>query len=158
MPKSRQTIARRITDLSLFIESETLSGLQGAPAWSLLIDESTDSADHAQAILYVRYPDATKECVVTKFLTILRVEGSPTAENLYQTMDTFIESRSAAKERLVSFTSDGASVMQSLGRGVAGFLRRNYNPNLLFNTASFIVRYLHQKMVFRSYLAMFTVL
>ena len=51
MPKSRQTISRRITDTSKFIESETLSSLQGVPAWSLL---STDSADHAQAVLYIR--------------------------------------------------------------------------------------------------------
>ena len=130
MAKSRQTISRRITDISKFIESETLSSLQGAPAWSLLMDESTDSADHAQAVLYVRYPDAAKKCVVTKFLTILRVEGSPTAENLYHILNTFIESRLIPKEKLVSFTSDGASVMQSLGKGVAGFLRRNYNPKL----------------------------
>ena len=130
MPKSRQTISTRILDLSQYIESETLSGLHEAPAWSLLMDESMDSADHAQAVLYVRYPDITNECVVTKFLTILRVEGSPTAENLYQTTNDFIESKSIVKEKLVSFTSDGASVMQSLGRGVAGFLHRNYNPNL----------------------------
>lgn len=130
MPKSRQTISRRILDLSQYIESETLSGLHEAPAWSLLMDESMDSADHAQVVLYVRYPDITNECVVTKFLTILRVEGSPTAENLYQTTNDFIESKSIVKEKLVSFTSDGASVMQSLGRGVASFLRRNYNPNL----------------------------
>ena len=30
----------------------------------------------------------------------------------------------------MAFTSDGASVMFSLGRGIAGFLCRNYNPNL----------------------------
>ena len=92
--------------------------------------ESTDSADHAQAVLYVRYPDVTNGCVVTKLLKILRVQGSPTAENLYQTINTFIESSFIPKEKLVSFTSNGASVMQSLGKGVAGFLRRNYNPNL----------------------------
>ena len=60
LPKSRQTITRRIIDLANFIEHETISGLQGAQAWGLLMDESTDSADHAQAILYVRYPDVTK--------------------------------------------------------------------------------------------------
>ena len=42
-----------------------------------------------QLIMYVRYPDLVKECIVTKFLTILRIEGSPTAENLYTTVDTF---------------------------------------------------------------------
>ena len=125
-----QRAAKQLLDLAHFIEHETLSGLQGAQAWGLLMDESTDSADHAQAILYVRYPDVNNEAIITKFLTILRVEGSPTAENMFRTVNTFIESKSITKENLVSFTSDGASVMQSLGKGVAGFLRRNYNPNL----------------------------
>ena len=56
--------------------SESLRKLQLAPAWTLLMDESTDSADRAQAIVYVRYADIAKECSVTKFLTILQVEGS----------------------------------------------------------------------------------
>ena len=94
------------------------------------MDESTDSADHAQAILYVRYPDIEKEQVDTKFLTILRVQGSPTADNLYATVNVFIESKGIPKEKLVCFSSDGASVIQSLGKGVAGHLCRNYNPEL----------------------------
>ena len=35
------------------------------------------------------------------------------------------------KENLVSFTTDGASVMRSESAGVAGHLIRNYNPCLL---------------------------
>ena len=135
-PKSRQTNTRRIIDLANFIEHETISGLQGAQPWGLLMDESTDSADHAQAILYVRYPDVTKEAIVTKFLIILRVEGSPTANNLFSNVNAFIETKSIKKENVVSFTSDGASVMCSLGKGVAGFLRRNYNLNLFAVFAS----------------------
>ena len=46
MPKSRQTISRRISDLATFIQSENVHDLQSAPALSLLMDESTDSADH----------------------------------------------------------------------------------------------------------------
>ena len=35
------------------------------------------------------------------------------------------------KDRLLSFTSDGASVMRSQRGGVAGHLLRNYNPSIL---------------------------
>ena len=45
-------------------------------------------------------------CIETKFLTILRVEGSPNAENLYRTLNTFVEAENLTKENLVSFTND----------------------------------------------------
>ena len=90
MSKSRQTITRRITDLAAFIQSETLSKLKSAPAWGLLIDESTDTADHAQAVLYVCLADIDHQRIVTKFLTILQIEGSPSPENLYTTVNTYV--------------------------------------------------------------------
>ena len=74
------------------------------------MDESTDSADHAQAIFYVWYPDVTNECVITKFFTILHVQGSPRAENLYQTINTFIESSFIPKQKLVLFTGGEAFI------------------------------------------------
>ena len=66
------------------------------------MDESTDKADHTQAILYVRFANMESCHILTKFLTILRVEGSPNTD----------------------------SVMRSDGRGVSGHLRRNYNTSI----------------------------
>ena len=79
-------------------------------SWGIEMDESTDKADHGQAILYIRFESCH---ILTKFLTILRVEGSPNAENLYGTLNTFVEAESLPKQKLVSFSSDGASVMRS---------------------------------------------
>ena len=45
-------------------------------------------------------------------------------------MNEFVEAEGFPKEKLVSFSSDGASVMRSEGRGVSGHLRRNYNPSI----------------------------
>ena len=94
------------------------------------MDESTAKADHTQAILYVRFANMESCHILTKFLRILRVEGSPNTENLYGTLNTFVEAESLPKQKLVSFSSDGASVMRSEGRGVSGHLRRNYNFHL----------------------------
>ena len=47
------------------------------------MDESSDTADHAQAILYVRFANLESCHISKKFLTILGVEGSPNADNLY---------------------------------------------------------------------------
>ena len=58
------------------------------------------------------------------------MEGSPNADNIYETLNAFIEAHSLPKQKFVSFASDGASVMRSEGRGVSGHLRRNYNPSI----------------------------
>ncbi len=68
--------------------------------------------------------------IETRFLTILRIEGGPNAENLFQTFDRFVNKEDLPKEKSVSFSSDGASVMTSEGRGVFGHLRRNYNQSI----------------------------
>ena len=54
----------------------------------------------------------------------------PNANNLYETLNDFVEAESLPKEILVSFSSDGASVMRSEGRGVSGLLIRNYNSSI----------------------------
>ena len=83
---------------------------RSSPCWGIQIDESTDKGDFVHAIIYARFVDMVRCCTETKFLTILRVEGSPNAENLYRTLNTFVEAENLTKENLVSFTSDGASV------------------------------------------------
>ena len=95
------------------------------------MDESTDKGDFVQAILYSRYADMKSCCIRTNFLTIRRVQGSTNADNVYETLNAYVESHTLSKQKLVSFASDEASVMRSEGRGVSGHLRRNYNPSII---------------------------
>ena len=130
MPKSRQTLTRRVSQIANFIQTQTKNGVQMSPGWAIQMDESTDKGDHAQAILYVRFVDFESCSILTKFLTILRVEGNPNAANLFGVLNAFVETEGLPKQKLVCFSSDGASVMRSEGRGVSGHLRRNYNPSI----------------------------
>ena len=59
------------------------------------------------------------------------IVGSPNAQNIYSTLNEYVEVEGLLKDKLVSFTTDGASVMRSERGGVAGHLLRNYNPSLL---------------------------
>ena len=61
-------------------------------------------------------------------------------------LDEFVERENLSKEKLVSFSSDGASVMRSERRGVSGHLRRNYNPSIFHSTALYIDRHWQLKM------------
>ena len=70
------------------------------------MDESTDKANHAQAIIYARFVDVESCCISTKFLAILRIEGSPDALKLFTVLNGFVEARDLPKQKLVSFSSD----------------------------------------------------
>lgn len=130
MPRSRQTLTRRVTKIADVIQKENIRNIKSSPCWGIQMDESTDKGGFAQAIIYCRYVDMQACHIATRFLAILRIEGSPNAENLFQTFDQFVETEHLPKEKLVSFSSDGASVMRSEGRGVSGHLRRNYNQDI----------------------------
>jgi hypothetical protein len=94
------------------------------------MDESTDKKQFGQAILYERHIDMSQHCLVEGFLAILRIKGSPNHNNLFSTLNGFVTEKELPKEKLCGFAADGAAVMQSLGRGVAGLLKITYNPNL----------------------------
>ena len=128
--KSRQSLTRRVSKLGEFIQEENRRNIRSSPCWGIQMDENTDKGDFAQAAIYCRYVDLEACHVETQFLTILRIESSPNAENLFQTFDRFVNKEDLPKEKLVSFSSDEASVMTSEGRGVSGHLRRNYNQSM----------------------------
>ena len=97
MPKSRQTLTRRVSEMVDFIQTGNLAMIRSSPCWGIQMDESTDKSDFAQAIIYSRYADMESCCITTRFLTILRVEGSPNADDLYETLNQFIETRNLPK-------------------------------------------------------------
>ena len=76
--RSRQTLTRRVTDLAAFIQEENRSHILTSAAWGIQMDESTNKSGHAQA--FYCCVDRDKGCVDTKYLTILRIVGSPNAK------------------------------------------------------------------------------
>lgn len=92
MPKSRQTLTRRVSDIGNVIQGEIITKIKQSPCWGMQIDESTDKADHCQVIMYVRFLDMEACCITTNFITILRIERSPNAENIFKAIEkTYIK-------------------------------------------------------------------
>ena len=111
MPKSRQTLTRRVSEIGNFIQGEITNSVKLSLCWGIQMDESTDKADHCQVIMHSRFANMESCCISTNFLTILRIERSPNAENIFKALNEFVEKENLPKEKLVSFSSDGASVM-----------------------------------------------
>ena len=51
IPRSRQTLTRRVIDLAAFIQDENRSHIITSAAWGIQMDESTDKSGHAQDVL-----------------------------------------------------------------------------------------------------------
>ena len=130
MASSRNTIASRTVELhEKVLVPEITKKIMESPFWSIMADDSTDSAVQEQCGVYARFIDIEKEIVCTKFLSLERIVGHPDAENIYQGIMRVI-GETGLNLPLQKLTCDGASVMISDKQGVLGKLRRNVNPKL----------------------------
>ncbi|XP_046574539.1 zinc finger protein 862-like [Haliotis rubra] len=95
--------------------------------FTILCDGSTDSSVTEEEIIYVRYIEQVECKPVTKFLCVWGLEKADAA-GIYEAIDkalTEIGDFPNWKEKVVSFTSDGAPVMMGRKGGVAAKLRND---------------------------------
>ena len=134
MACSRKTITTKAVELhEKVLKSELKKGIERSPFWSLIVDESTDSATQEQMALYVRFIDTMNKCISTKFLQLEQIRGHPNASNICSTIMRVIESDcfKLPCKNLVGLATDGASVLLSPRNGVVGLLRKKLaNPKL----------------------------
>ena len=134
---SRDTITRRSREIhQSILKPHIIQGVQKSPFWSLMADESTDSATMEQLGVYVRYVDVDKGKLCEDFLEMKRIDGHPTAQNIFDSLMEVLNAENPdlrlPLNRLAGLTSDGASVMISPKNGVLGKLRgvAEVNPKL----------------------------
>ena len=131
MASSRNTIATKTVELyEKVIRPELTATVRESPFWSVIADDSTDSAVQEQCCVYARFIDMKKYALSTRFLSFQRLVGHPDAETIYQGIMQVIGGLNLPLEKLVGFTCDGASVMISSNQGVLGKLRQSVNSKL----------------------------
>lgn len=133
MASSRNTIASRTVELhEKVLTLELTKKIRKSPFWSVMADNSTDSAVKEQCGVYARFIDIEKEIICTKFSSLQQSVGHPDADYIYQGIMKVIgeSGLNLPLQKLFGFTCDGASVMISDKQGVLGKLRKNLNPKL----------------------------
>ena len=131
MSSSRQTITRRLEDIDeKLLIPELQNRIWAAPFWRYLIDESTDNSTTEQPGIFVRYVDVSAMCIRVNFLSYETVDGSPTAQCIFDALHGAFKKYSLPMSTLVSHTSDNASVVISQKNGVAAKARDEFNPKL----------------------------
>ena len=99
-----------------------------SPAFSLMMDESTDRGDQKREGSLIRYYDESSLKVKTGFLGLLDVVQA-NAANLFECLDFQLKEDGLTYEKLIGWNSDGASVMLGIRNSVVSRLRAK-QPNL----------------------------
>ena len=127
-PDSRRTITRRSEDLADYIlRAELLPSIHQSPYFCLMLDDSLDKATHEQCLMMVRYIDVSTTEVISKFLSIVRIQGTPDAKTIFEAVNQRAIDLGLPVDKLICITTDGASVMQGSRNSVTKYILEKWN-------------------------------
>ena len=92
-----------------------------------MLDDSLDKATHEQCLLMVRYIDVSSTEVVSKFLSVVCIEGTPDAKTIFEAVNQCAIELGLPTDKLICITTDGASVMQGCRNSVTKYIIEEWN-------------------------------
>uniref|UniRef100_A0A672FBK0 C2H2-type domain-containing protein n=1 Tax=Salarias fasciatus TaxID=181472 RepID=A0A672FBK0_SALFA len=121
VPLSNDTVSRRIKNMSEDVKNTLIERIKGSRYYAIQLDETTDVADLANLLVYVRYEcdSAAQE----DFLFCQSLETRTTAEHIFQLLDAFVKENGLDWSKCVGVCTDGARAMTGHHSGVAARVR-----------------------------------
>lgn len=114
---TRNTVADRITDLSVDLDSQLKRKVKSFIAFSVAIDESTDITDVAQLAIFIRGVDDTLT-VTEEFVELVPMTDTTTAADIFTALVGALDRVGVDWSRAVSLATDGAPSMIGKKAGV----------------------------------------
>ena len=108
--------------LNSVVETDDIQSLKQARYFSLLLDESNDVSNAKNLLVYCQYLDSVRKKVEIKFIKLLTLKECD-AQAIFTAVTDFFTQNEVAVEKLIMFTSDGASVMLGCNNGVQAKLK-----------------------------------
>ncbi|CAL9692667.1 unnamed protein product [Knipowitschia caucasica] len=121
VPLSNDTVSRRIKDMADDVKNTLIERIKNSRYFAIQLDESTDVADLANLLVYVRYEydGAAQEDI----LFCQSLETRTTAEHIFQLLNAFIHENGLDWKKCVGVCTDGARAMTGHNSGVATRIR-----------------------------------
>ncbi|KAM4566993.1 general transcription factor II-I repeat domain-containing protein 2-like [Odontesthes bonariensis] len=119
---SRNTVAERVDQLSTNIKEQLVRKGKDFIAYSLAVDESTDTSDIAQLSIFVRGVDSSMS-ITEEFLALRPMYGTTTGQDLYEEVSRCVNEMGLPWEKLVGLTTDGAPAMCGRRSGLVARMR-----------------------------------
>lgn len=130
IPLSNDTVHRRICDMSNDVEHQLTERLS-SDCFALQLDESTDVANRAILLVYVRY--VWNNDFEEHFLFSADLPTSTTAVEIFAAMDAYLNSVGLCWSNCVGVTTDGAASMTGRHSGVVKRILDVAAPNATWN-------------------------
>lgn len=113
---SRQTICRRIDDISSEIVATLQEKIKEFKAYSLAFDESIDISDTSQLVIFIRGVDDSFH-VTEEMLNLLSLKNTTRGEDVFQAIEKCMTENSLNFEALSGLTTDGAPALTGKNKG-----------------------------------------
>ncbi|KAI4818337.1 hypothetical protein KUCAC02_011681 [Chaenocephalus aceratus] len=106
---SNDTVSRRIVEMADDVKNTLIERIKSSSYYSIQLDETTDVADLANVMVYVRYEHdgAAQE----DFLFCQPLETRTTAEHIFQLLDAFVQENGLEWKKCVGVCTGGARAM-----------------------------------------------
>lgn len=123
IPLSDSTATRRTEILAGNVAKQLRDGIKNAECISLAVDESTDTTDNAQLMVFVRYYDESKREFVEDVLGMANLCGQTRGEDIYKAILEMLNEKGIDVKKVVSVATDGAPAMMGRERGLVQRLK-----------------------------------
>jgi len=116
IPLSNNTVQRRIVDMSNDILQQVISEVKSSTVgFTIQLDETTDVANHAQLLVFVRY--VGNGCIQEELLMNTELEATTKGEGIFKMVQSFFDQHGLEWGALTGCTSDGAPAMLGVKSG-----------------------------------------
>ncbi|XP_072221995.1 general transcription factor II-I repeat domain-containing protein 2 [Leuresthes tenuis] len=118
---SRNTVVRRIEDLSANLEHQVSHKACTFDFYSIACDKSTDATDTAQLLIFLRGVDDNFR-VMEELLDLRSLKGTTTGKDMFEAVSDAIDKMDLKWDKLCGVTTDGAPAMTGERKGVASMV------------------------------------
>ncbi|KAK0133129.1 General transcription factor II-I repeat domain-containing protein 2 [Merluccius polli] len=120
---SRNTVADRTCDLATNLFDQLMEKGKYSVAFSLAVDESSDTSDTAQLAVFIRGVDSNL-CVTEELLGLKSMNGPTTGKEIFEEVSKCVTEMKLTWDKLVGLTTDGAPAMCGQKSGLVGRVRK----------------------------------
>ena len=114
IPLSRDTVSRRISDLSDDIKSQLLTRVQESTKFAIQLDETTDIMNMAQLMVFIRY---SHEDEILEDMFCKPLEGRTTGKDIFRLVEEFFRAHDLSWSNCVGVCTDGGTAMVGSKKG-----------------------------------------
>ncbi|XP_039596636.1 general transcription factor II-I repeat domain-containing protein 2-like [Polypterus senegalus] len=119
---SRNTVADRACDLATNLHEQLMEKAKDFIAFSLAVDESSDTSDNAQLSVFIRGVDSDL-CVTEETLGLKSMHGTTTEKEIFEEVSKCVTQMRLPWDKLVGLTTDGAPAMCGQKSGLVAGIR-----------------------------------